>query len=266
MSSVALRTRVNQITILVGASFLFYQITGWEQGIWVLISTLMVAGPISTFLSYEKAKDRFLGTLVGVWVAFLLEKFLHIFPAFLPLAAFLIALLIGFMVTRPYKYFIIVITICTCMTYTYMNMPFTPFEPASFVVDRSLGVFFGVLIFLVLQQFVFGTSNAKLEMLEASQTALVKLQTTLRLYQENPTLMGAYQCATDIFANTKDINGYVKTAHYVFGQEDNDALRYARQVMRLNNRALKLLVDEPTVSPEKMARLLHIVDIKLERA
>lgn len=118
---------------------------------------------------------------------------------------------------------------------------------------------------MLLQHFLFGKGNAKLEILETSHGSLVKLQTTLRQYQADPTVMTAYQCATDIFANTKDINSYIRTAHLVFGDQDNAELRYARQVILLNNRALKILVDEPAVSAEKVAKLLHIVDLKLER-
>ena len=265
MPSVAIRTRINQITILIGVSFLFYEITNWEEGIWLLYGTIIAAGPISTFLGYEKARDRFLGTLVGVFVAYLLENFLHYVPWLLPVVAVAISVLVGFMATRPYKYFIIMITICVCMGFTYMNVPYTSFEPALFVVDRTIGTFTGVLIFLVIQHFLFGQGNAKLEILEASHGSLTKLQATLRQYQSDPTVMTAYQCATDIFANTKEINNYNRTAHFVFGDHDNAELRYARQVILLNNRALKILVDEPTVSTEKIARLLHIVDLKLER-
>lgn len=265
MPSVALRTRINQITILIAVSFLIYQITAWVEGIWVLYSTIVAAGPISTFLGYEKAKDRFLGTLVGVLAAFCLETFVRHNPSLLPVIAVGIAMMVGFMVTRPYKYFIIMITICTCMSYTYMNMPYTSFEPVSFMIDRTVGVFVGVMIFLVIQEFVFGTANAKLELLETSHGSLKKLQGSLRQFQANPSLMTAYQCATDILMNSKDIKSYVGTAHYVLGTEKGLELRYARQVLLLNNRALKILVDEPAVSMQKVQKLLHIVDLKLER-
>ena len=34
MQSVATKTRVSQITILVAISFLFYEYTNWQEGIW----------------------------------------------------------------------------------------------------------------------------------------------------------------------------------------------------------------------------------------
>ena len=265
MSSVATRTRVNQITIMVGISFLFYSITDWVEGIWIVYSTLVVAGPFSTFLGFQKGRDRFLGTLVGVLVAFCLEYYLRFNPSHLPVVAFIIAVVAGFMVTRPYKYFIVIITICTCMGYTYMNMPYTSFAPTSFVMDRVIGVFVGVSIFYVCQRFIFGTGNSKLELLEEGHEVLKKLQTTLMQYRDNPTLMTAYQCAEDVFANTRDINSYIDTAYYVFGNETNDELRFAKKAVMLNNRAIKLLVDESMVSQDKINKLLHIVDLKLER-
>jgi uncharacterized membrane protein YccC len=265
MPSIALRTRINQITILVGVAFLFYQITNWEQGIWILISTFVLVGPISTFLGYEKAKDRFLGTSVGVLIAFCIEYYLYWMPSQLPVIAFIIAVTAGFMVTRPYKYFIIIITTMTCLGYTYMNMPYTPFAPVSFVVYRLLGVFVGVLLFLAIQNFWFGTGNAKLELLETSYGTLSKLRATLQQYLVDQTVMTAYNCATDIFSNSKDLNNYVRTADFVLSGDGQAELRHARQVILLNNRALKLLVDTPTVSSKQIEKLLHIVDLKLER-
>lgn len=265
MSSVATRTRVNQITIMVGISFLSYSITDWVEGIWIVYSTLVVAGPFSTFLGFQKGRDRFLGTLIGVLVAFCLEYYLRFNQSHLPVVAFLIAVIAGFMVTRPYKYFIVIITICTCLGYTYMNMPYTSFAPTSFVMDRVIGVFVGVSIFYICQRFLFGTGNSKLELLEEGYETLKKLQTTLKQYRDNPVLMTAYQCAEDVFSNTRDINSYIDTAHYVFGNTTNFELRYAKQVVLLNNRALKLLVDEGPVSGEKIDRLLRIIELKLER-
>jgi hypothetical protein len=265
MRSVALRTRINQITIMMGVSFLFYQLTNWEQGVWVLFSTIVVAGPISTVLGFEKSKDRVLGTLAGVLVAFCLEYYIYYMPSQLPIVGVCVAMFVGFMVTRPYKYFVIMITTCTCLGYTYMNMPFTSFEPASYVVYRMAGVFVGVSVFLVLQKFVFGNGNAKLELIETSHNTLLKLQASLRQYQANQTLLTAYQCATDIFSNSTSIKSYVNTSHYVLGSGGQAELRYANKVVMLSNRALKLLVDTPNVSPEKIAKLLHIIDLELER-
>ena len=262
MQSVANLTRVNQIVILIGISFLFYELINWDHGIWILISTVVVAGPFSTFLSYEKAKDRFLGTLVGLVVAALIEYYLVFNPSQLPAAAVIMAFVAGFMVTRPYKYFIIMITVATCLGYTYMNVPYTSFSPISFLVDRGMGVFGGVMVFLLLQQFVFGNSNSKLELLEESQNTLNKLQKTLIEYQQNPSTVTAYKCAADIFEYTKDLKSYVDSAGIVFTKDLNKETQYARQVLGLSKRALKLLIDKPEVVASQIDKLLHVVNLK----
>jgi uncharacterized membrane protein YccC len=265
MPSVAFRTRISQITVMVGVAFLFYQITNWEQGIWILFSTMVVAGPISTFMGFEKAKDRFLGTIVGVLIAFGLESFIYFLPSLLPVVGVVLAMVLGFMMTGPYKLFIIAITTCTCLGYTYMNMPYTSFEPVSFVVYRLLGVFAGVMIFLVLQQLVFGTGNAKLELLESSHNTLLKLQSALRQYEADQSRITAYQCATAIFSDSKYINNCVNTAHNVLGSGGQSELREARKVLMLGNRAIRLLVDEPGVPIQKIYKLLHVVNLKLAK-
>ena len=112
---------------------------------------------------------------------------------------------------------------------------------------------------------MFGTSNSKLELLEESHDTLKKLQATLLQYQEDSTLITAYQCAADVFANTKDLKSYIGTAHFIFGAEIPPELSYAKQVAVLNNRAVKLLIDDPVVIPEKITKLLHVVELKLER-
>ncbi len=266
MSSVAIRTRVNQMTLLIGVSFLFYEFTNWEQGIWAVISTAVVAAPFSTFLSFEKAKARFLGTLVGLVVAAGVEYYLRFNPAQLPGVAFIIALIAGFMATKPYRYFIIIITLCTCLGYTYMNMPYTSFAPMSFLIDRAMGVFVGVLIFFAMQIFVFGDGNSKLELQEESDNTLGQLQKTLLEYKGSPTLTTAYKCASDIFTNTQSLKSYISTANLVFGADNNQALRYARQVAMMNHRAVRLLIDEPEVVMSRIDRLLHIVTVKLARS
>lgn len=265
MQSVGTRTRVNQMTLLLAVSFLFYQWTNWQHGIWVVISTAVVAGPFSTFLSFEKAQFRFVGTLVGLVIACGVEYYLKFNPSHLPVVAVIIAFVAGFMATKSYRYFIIVITLCVCLGFGYMNMPYTSLTPVLFLVDRAMGVFAGVLIFFAMQQFVFGTSNSKLELVEESYTTLDKLQKTLQEYLGNPSIVTAYKCAGDVVANSKDLNSYIGTAPLVFGADGNQALCYAKQVATLNRRALHLLVDEPTIVRSRMAQLLNVVTLKLSR-
>jgi hypothetical protein len=55
------------------------------------------------------------------------------------------------------------------------------------------------------------------------------------------------------------------SAHLVLGETNTPEVVYAKQVIRLNDRAVRILIDEPTVAPEKIAKLLHVVGLKLER-
>jgi uncharacterized membrane protein YgaE (UPF0421/DUF939 family) len=265
MQSVATRTRTNQITILVAISFLFYEMTNWQQGIWVVISTVVVAGPFSTFLSFEKAKNRFLGTLVGLFIAAGIEYYLRFNPDQLPVVAVIIAFFIGFLATKSYRYFIVLITTCTCLGYTYMNMPYTSFAPMSFVIDRAMGVFVGILIFFLMQHFVFGNHNSKLELLEESVDTLTKLEKTLVTYKTSPTLTTAYECAADIYTNTRSLQNYLGTSNLIFGAQNYSELRFAKQVLMLNDRATRLLIDEPTVVMRQIEQLHQVVTLKLAR-
>ena len=122
-----------------------------------------------------------------------------------------------------------------------------------------------VLETALFQKFIFGTSNSKLELLEESYDTLTKLHETLLKYSENASLITAYQSAVDVSANSKDLKSYIDTAHFIFGVEIPGELRFAKQVVMLNNRAIRLLIDEPQVMPNKIAKLLHIIELKLER-
>lgn len=265
MQSLATRNRAKQITILIAASFLFYQLTNWQHGIWVVISTTAVVAPFSTFLSIQKAQFRFLGTLIGLVVACAVEYYLKFNPSHLPIVAIIIAFIVGFMATKSYRHFIILITLCTCLGFSYMNMPYTSLTPVMFLVDRAMGVFAGVLIFLVIQRFVFGDTNANIELYEESVETLGKLQKTLQEYMANPTLISAYKCAADIAANSSVLKSYLDTAYQTLGTDKGAVLLYAKQVAMLNKRAVRLLIDEPTVVVSQVELLLNVTTAKLAR-
>lgn len=263
MQSVATRARVSQITILVGVSFLFYQLSNWQHAIWVVISTVTVAGPFSTFLSFEKARFRFMGTMIGLMIACVIEYYLMFNPSHFPVLAVIVAFIAGFMATKSYRYFVIIITLAVCLVFGYMNIPYTSLTPVLFLIDRAMGVFVGVLIFFVMQRFVFGNSNSVRELLEETQDTLSKLEKTLQEYKGNPTLTSAYKCAADIFTNTQTLKSYIDSAGLTFGKNSNPTLRCAKQVATLNRRAVHLLIDEPTVRMDRIDQLLQIVTRKI---
>lgn len=266
MQSLATRNRASQITILIAVSFLFYQLTNWQHGIWVVISTTAVAAPFSTFLSVQKAQFRFLGTLIGLVITCAVEYYLKFNPSHFPVVGVIVGFIVGFMATKSYRHFIIMITLATCLGFSYMNMAYTSLTPAMFLVDRAMGVFVGVLIFLLMQRFVFGNSNSNLELHEESTETLGKLQKTLQEYAANPTLSSAYKCAADIAANTSVLKSYLETAHQTLGTEKSAALQYAKKVALLNRRAVHLLIDEPTVVMPRIEQLLNVTTVKLSRA
>lgn len=265
MQSLATRTRVSQITVLVAVSFLFYQLSNWQHAIWVVISTVVVAGPFSTFLSFEKAQFRFVGTLIGLLVACGVEYYLMFNPSHLPVLAVILAFVAGYMATQSYRYFIIVITLTVCLVFSYMNTPYTSLTPVSFLIDRAMGVSVGVLIFFVMQRFVFGNSNSVRELLEESYDTLEKMEKTLQEYKTSPTLTTAYKCAAEISANTQFLKSYIRTASLTLGESENPALRYAKQVATLSGRGIHLLIDEPTIESSRVDQLLHVVTLKRSR-
>lgn len=263
MQSLATKIRINQVTLMILVSFMFYELTNWEEGIWVIISTTVVSGPFSTFLTFEKARNRFLGTMMGLLVAAFFEYYLRYNETQLPVVATIIAFMAGFMATKSYQYFLIVITSMICLGFTYMNIPYTSFEPVDFLVARGMGVFTGICIFIFMQKFIFGDKNSKLELLEESYNALSRLKAILKEYKTNPSLEGAFKCSADINSSILTLSSYVKNCNLVFGKTINETV-YAKQVLTLNHRAIKLLIDEPEINEAKLNRLINIVDVKLE--
>ncbi len=146
-----------------------------------------------------------------------------------------------------------------------MNMPYTSFAPMSFVIDRAMGMIVGVLIFFMMQRFVFGTRNSKLELLEESVETLGKLQKTLQAYKDTPTLTMAYQAAADIYTNTRALQSYVGTANLILDHNATPNCAWPRRVFMLNDRAVRLLIDEPTVIMSRVDQLLRVVTAKLAR-
>lgn len=265
MQSLATRNRAIQITILIGVSFLFYQLTNWQHGIWVVISTTAVVTPFSTFLTVQKAQFRFMGTMIGLVITCAIEYYLKFNPSHFPVLTVIIVFIVGFMATKSYRYFIIMITLATCLVFSSMNIPYTSLTPAMFLVDRAMGVFVGVLIFLVIQHFVFGTANSNLELYEESAETLGKLKKTLQEYVANPTLTSAYKCAADIAANSSVLKSYIDTAPQTLGTDKSTELLYAKQVALLNRRAVHFLIDEPTVVMRRIEQLLNVTTVKLAR-
>lgn len=264
MQSLATKNRSNQIVILVAIAFLFYELTNWQEGIWVAISAVVVAGPFSTFLSFEKARNRFLGTLVGLMIAACLEYYLRFNPYQLPLIAVLIAMCLAFLSIKDYKYMVIAITVCTCLGFTYMNMPFTSFEPMDFLISRGMGVFVGILIFYVLQRFLFKSSSAKLELTEEANNCLAKIKVSVDNYLNTKTTKSAFEEASNIMIATKDLKGYYNSSDFVFAEKTKEAI-YSKKIITISDRVIKELINTQNVNINQIEKIKRIVELKIQK-
>lgn len=247
MQSVATKNRIYQIVIIVSFAFLFYELTNWQEGIWVAISAIVVAGPFSTFLSYEKGRNRFFGTIAGLMIASILEYYLRFNPNQLPLIAVLVAMTLAFFAVKDYKYMVTVITVCTCLGFTYMNMPFTDFEPMNFLIARGMGVFTGILIFYTLQKFIFKNDNARLELIEETNNVINKTISCLETYIQNPTNENAFEVAAQIMAQSTDLKNYYKNSYLVFDKILPESI-YCKKVLTIVNKSIKELIDDKIVN------------------
>lgn len=259
MQSLATKNRIYQIVILVACAFLFYEMTNWEEGIWVAISAIVVSGPFSTFLGFEKARNRFLGTIAGLMIAACLEYYLRFNPNQVPLVAVITSMILAFFAVKDYKYMIIVITVCTCLGFTYMNMPFTSFEPMNFLISRAMGVFVGIFLFYLLQKFLFGDSNARLELYEESLNALTKTEESLNNYLKLKTTESAFEQACNIMAGASDLKKYYKNSNLVFNSINYEVI-YSKRVIRIVDRAIQELTDKTTPNESNIKILLLLIN------
>lgn len=230
MQSIATKNRINQITLLVFVTFLFYQLTNWVGGYWIPLSAIVIVTPFSTFLTFQKAKNRFLGTIVGLFAAILLQYYLRNFPEQLPVIVVMIAFTLGFVMSKDYKYYIAVVTLAVCLSFSYTNAPYTSFEPSSLFLARLMGVFGAVIIFLLLQTYIFGNNNARLEIDEAAMNLSHFIKSKYDALLMNPTPEAAFNVAIEINDAGKGLAQLLETATLVFAPNDT-VLEKPTQVM-----------------------------------
>lgn len=246
MQSVATKIRINQITILMFVSFLFYQLTNWVGGYWVPLSAIVIATPFSTFLTFDKAKNRFIGTIAGLLAATLLQYYLRIFPDQLPVIVVILAFVFGFAMTKNYKYLIIFVTLSVCLSLSYSNAPFTSFEPSSLFLARLMGVFGAVFIFFFLQKFVFGKNNARLEITEESDHLCALIKEKCDALLVNATPEAAFNAAIEINTAAKTLLQLLQASPLIFDSSDK-ALQNPNQVLSLKESIVKeLLCFDPS--------------------
>lgn len=232
MQSIATKNRINQITFLVFVTFLFYQLSNWVGGYWIPLSAIVIVTPFSTFLTFQKAKNRFLGTIVGLFAAILMQYYLRNFPEQLPVIVVMIAFTLGFVMTKDYKYYIAVVTLAVCLSFSYTNAPYTSFEPSSLFLARLMGVFGAVIIFLFLQTYIFGNNNARLEIDEGAMNLSNFIKSKYDSLLSNPTPEAAFNLAIEINDAGKGLAQLLETATLVFEPNDTVLIK-PTQVMRI---------------------------------
>lgn len=256
MQSVATKNRINQITILVFVTFLFYQLSNWVGGFWIPLSAIVIVTPFSTYLTIQKAQNRFIGTIAGLFAAILLQYYIRIFPEQLPVIVVLMAFTLGFVMTKDYKYYIAVVTLAVCLSFSYTNAPYTSFEPSSLFLARLMGVFGAVIIFLFLQTFIFGKKNVQLELKEETDNLSTLIMKKYKLLIENSSPNGAFNVAIEINDAGKVLSQFLETSTLIFDPKD-EVFQKANDVFNIKESIVKELLS---FNPSNQAPLKAEID------
>lgn len=242
MQSIATKKRINQITFVVFVTFLFYQLTNWVGGFWVPLSAVVIASPFSTFLTIQKAKNRFIGTILGLFAAILLQYYLRMFPEQLPIIVVIMAFFLGFAMNKDYKYYIALVTLSVCISFSYSNTPYTSFEPSSLFLARLMGVSGAVFIFLVLQTLVFGKNNARLEIQEEANNLCATIKKQYDSFATNATPESAFNIAIQINDSGKTLSELIEASPLIFDSTDK-ALQNPKKLIRIKESIVKELLS-----------------------
>ena len=240
--SLAIKNRTYQVTFLISLSFLFYQLTDWVEGMWVPISVITILVPFGTFLSLNKARSRFFGTMLGLFLALMLQYYLRFFPGQMPLVATLFMFVFGFMISKEYKYLVIFITMATCLVFSYMNMAYTSFAPESFLVSRMMGVFTGVALVVTFQTLVFGASNALLELQEEAENLCQLIKTKYSVIAQGTSASEAFNIALDVNNASKSLAIMLESAEAI-DTRNKDLMQYATEVLTLKDAVVNELLS-----------------------
>lgn len=242
MQSIATKKRINQITFVVFVTFLFYQLTNWVGGFWVPLSAIVIASPFSTFLTIQKAKNRFIGTILGLFAAILLQYYLRMFPEQLPIIVVIMAFFLGFAMNKDYKYYIALVTLSVCLSFSYSNTPYTSFEPSSLFLARLMGVSGAVFIFLALQTFVFGKNNARLEIQEETDNLCVTIKKECDSFAIDATPASAFNTAIQINDAGKTLLELMEASTLIFDSNE-DALQNPKKLIGIKESIVRELLS-----------------------
>ena len=269
MPSLNFKNRILQVVGLIILSLLVAQVLQWDQGLWVAVSVTAIIGPFGASLTIEKSRNRIIGTIAGLLIATVLEIFLRYNYQFV----FLVGIVLGFAVQQNYRYFIMVVTVAICLNFEYMNLPFTSFEPISFLIARFMAVLAGIALFLFIQKYVYGVRNARVELVESTQKIAASISDNLL---QLSTLAGidaksGIDQAMALKAESESFEELLSASGYGLGGPCNE-LRAANRINRLQQRVISLLLDlsyaqqEPVELQAKIKSTIQRRALKLNNA
>jgi uncharacterized membrane protein YccC len=244
MPSLNFKNRILQVVGLIVLSLLVAQVLQWDQGLWVAVSVTAIIGPFSASLTIEKSRNRIIGTIAGLLIATVLEIYLRYNYQAVFIVGILLAYILGFTVQQNYRYFIMVVTVAICLNFEYMNLPFTSFEPISFLIARFMAVLAGISLFLFIQKYVYGDHNAKVELAEATQKLTANISnhlTALSKLNLEKDRSGIDQ-AMELTSQSESFEELLTASDYGMSESCSE-LTKAKKINKLRRRVTSLLLD-----------------------
>lgn len=244
MPSLNFKIRILQVVWLIVLSLLVAQVLQWDQGLWVAVSVTAIIGPFSASLTVEKSRNRIIGTIAGLLIATVLEIYLRYNYQAVFIVGILLAYILGFTVQQNYRYFIMVVTVAICLNFEYMNLPFTSFEPISFLIARFMAVLAGISLFLLIQKYVYGDHNAKVELAEATQKLTANISnhlTALSKLNLEKDRSGIDQ-AMELTSQSESFEELLTASDYGMSESCSE-LTKAKKINKLRRRVTSLLLD-----------------------
>ena len=246
MQAALIRLRTIQISCLFACSIFLYQYLPIENSIWIPITVIAILGPFHYGLSVEKARERVIGTLVGLLASMPVTILLRYNHAIIFLVAIVLVFLIGLSVLQSYRYFIMLVTIMLCINYHYMNLPLVDFNEVFFIVNRAMAILIGVIVFYVAEYLFFKKRSQKVMAyvdVAAIDDGLKQVETVVDKLRENSGV------------TLDEVNAHVE---YLSGVSDQ--LKQARENAQWNIVSQQPLFDAMAEYEKKIDRLLVLFE------
>jgi hypothetical protein len=125
-----------------------------------------------------------------------------------------------------------------------MNLPFTSFEPISFLIARFIAVLIGIALFLFIQKFIYGDKNARNELAESTRNLAQSMSEGLSEYlkSDGGKRKSALDLAMEFTEKSKSFNELLVASAYGVHQSSVE-LNVAKKIDRIRNRIIQLLLD-----------------------